>query len=102
MSEEHTNQEHTADEYAVVELFGHRCLSGRVIEVEKFGTKLLRIDIPDKGKFENGYKTQFYGGASIFSLTPCDLATVEKMNKPYERAGILTYFEPEVDDQERE
>lgn len=89
-------------EYAIIEIFGHRRLSGRVIEVEKFGTKLLRIDIPNKGSFENGFTTQFYGGASLFSVTPCDLATVEKANKPYESAGRLTYSEPSETDFEDE
>lgn len=84
-------------DYAVIEIFGHRRLAGRVIEVEKYGTKLLRIDIPEKGKFVNGFTTQMYGGASLFSVTPCDLATVERMNKPYEAAGKLTYREPEHD-----
>ena len=69
-------------EYAVIEVFGHRRLAGRVTEIEKFGTKLLRIDIPEKGKFEHGFTTQMYVGASLFSVTPCDLATVERINKP--------------------
>lgn len=86
------------DEYAIVEIFGHRRLSGRVIEVEKFGTKLLRIDIPEKGKFENGFTTQMYGGASLFSVTPCDLATVEAMNKPYEPPSVLVYRAPDPPD----
>ncbi len=66
--------------YAVIEVFGHRRLTGRITEVEQYGTKLLRIDIPEKGKFENGFKSQLYGGASLFSVTHCDLATVERMN----------------------
>lgn len=97
-----SEEDQTTNEYAVVELFGHRCIAGRVVEVEKFGTKLLRIDIPEKGKFETGFKTQFYGGAAIFSLTPCDLVTVERMNRPYEPAGMLTFSEEEEDDPEGE
>lgn len=91
-----------APDYAVIEIFGHRRLAGRVMEVEKFGTKLLRIDIPTKGKFEHGFTTQMYGGASLFSVTPCDLATVEKINKPYESAGLLTHAATETnfDDEE--
>lgn len=81
--------------YAVIEIFGHRRLAGRIMEVEQFGTKMLRIDIPEKGKFELGFTTQMYGGASLFSVTPCDLATVEKINKPYEPYGRLTHREEE-------
>lgn len=82
-------------EYAIVEVFGHRRHVGRVQEVDKFGAKFLRIDIPEKGKFENSFTTHMYGGGSIFSVTYCDLATVEKANKPYDAVGRLTYCEPE-------
>jgi hypothetical protein len=73
-----------ADEFAIVEIFGHRRLAGRVMEVERFGAKLLRIDVPKEGDFAKGFTTQFYGGASLFSVTPCDLAMVIKHNKPYD------------------
>lgn len=96
MSEHHAEAETPQSEmpepeYAVVEVFGHRKHAGRVYEVERFGTKLCRVDIPKDGKFENGFTTHYYGGASIFSMSPCDLATVEKANRPYEPAGRLTY-----------
>jgi hypothetical protein len=87
--------EETQPEYAIIEVFGHRKHAGRVYEVERFGTKLCRVDIPKDGKFENGFTSHFYGGASIFSMTPCDLTTVERANKPYEPASRLTYQEPE-------
>jgi hypothetical protein len=58
----------------------------------------LRVDIPETGKLENGFTSQMYGGASLFSVTPCDLATVEKTNKPYEPMGRLTYQEPDETD----
>ena len=32
-----------------------------------------------------GWKTHYYGGASIFSLSATDEATVMRQNKPYER-----------------
>ena len=56
-------------EWAQVEIFGHRQHWGRIFEVERFGAKMLRIDIPtdDPEVFE----AVFYGGSSIFSLTPC-------------------------------
>lgn len=89
-------------EYAIVEIMGHRRLAGRVYEVERFGSKLLRIDIPTNGDFANGFTTQFYGGPSLFSFTPTDLATVCKANKPYEAPRLTTWpdrpTEPELDD----
>ena len=54
-------------EWAILELFGHRRLGGLVTEVERFGTKMLRIDIPGP---EDRAVTQFYGGSAIYGLTP--------------------------------
>lgn len=54
-------------EFAIVELMGHRRRAGRIAEVERFGTKLLRIDIPNT----DGETTEFYGGGSIYALRPC-------------------------------
>lgn len=57
-----------ADEWAKVEIFGHRQHVGRVAEVERFGTKMLRIDEPTADHAV--FTTHFYGGASIFSMAP--------------------------------
>lgn len=52
--------------WALLELMGHRQRVGRVSEVEMFGGKLLRIDIPvDGGEF-----TEFYGCSSVYALRP--------------------------------
>lgn len=53
--------------WAMVELMGHRQRIGFVREVEMFGGKLLRIDIP----IEGGDVTEFYGCSSVYSLRPC-------------------------------
>lgn len=55
------------DDWAILELMGHRRLAGRVTEVSQFGTAMCRIDIP----MANGAMlTQYYGGPSIYCLTP--------------------------------
>jgi hypothetical protein len=70
-----------------------------VLEVDRFGSKLLRIDVPRTGKFEDGYETHFYGGGSIFSLTPCDLLTVERLNTHTSHlAAQLSYAGDGADD----
>lgn len=72
-------------EWAIVEIFGHRRHAGRTREEERFGAKLLRIDIPVKGDAAaNGWETVFYGGSSIFSFSLSDQATCNRINKPYE------------------
>ncbi|WP_053081515.1 hypothetical protein [Methylobacterium aquaticum] len=52
--------------WAVLELMGHRRRVGRVREVEAFGGKLLRIDVPAG----DGEATEFYGCTSIYALRP--------------------------------
>lgn len=83
------------DRYAVVEIMGHRRCVGRVMEVERYGAKMLRIDIPKNGDFANGFVTQFYGGASIFCETPTTLEMVQRENRWSEPEGLLTLPSPE-------
>lgn len=84
MTDETTN-EGDGWEWAIVEIFGHRSHAGRAREEERFGSKMLRIDVPLKGDpAANGWESHFYGGGSIFSYTPTDEASVMRANKPYE------------------
>ena len=55
-------------EYAIVELFGHTTLVGRIAEVERFGSKMLAIEPLFAG---NLLPCVFHGGAAIYRLTPC-------------------------------
>ncbi|MBN9459014.1 MAG: hypothetical protein J0I54_20470 [Bosea sp.] len=73
-------------DWCVVEIFGHRRHVGRVREEERFGTKMLRIDIP-KVDYETqaitGFSSHYYGGASIFSMTPTDETSAIRVNRGY-------------------
>lgn len=67
-------------EWAIVEIFGHRRHVGKAREEERFGSKMLRIDVPTisaDGK-ETVWASHYYGGSSLFSYTPTDEATVMK------------------------
>lgn len=66
MTDTDTTSITTYEGWAVVELMGHRERVGMVREVEMFGGKLLRIDIPTK----SGDVTEFYGCSSIYALRP--------------------------------
>lgn len=85
-------------EWAIVEVFGHRRHAGRIREEERFGAKMLRIDVPNKGApAEHGWTTHWYGGASIFSLTLTDEASALRSNKPYESPSRYALPEPDPD-----
>jgi hypothetical protein len=63
MAEEQSKQ--GFNEWAILELMGHRRLAGRVQDVEMFGTSMCRIDVPSDPPM-----TQFYGGSAIYCVTP--------------------------------
>lgn len=96
-----TDQEPGWD-WAIVEIFGHRKHAGRIREEERFGTKMLRIDIPVEGDpAVKGWRSHYYSGGSIFSLSLTDEASVMAANVPYRPASRLTYVEPDdFDDQD--
>lgn len=73
-------------EWAIVEIFGHRRHAGRTREEERFGAKMLRVDIPvvsPDGTIAS-WQTQYYGGSAIFSYALTDEASVVRANKGWE------------------
>ncbi len=81
-------------EWAVVEIMGHRKHAGRVRQEERFGAKMLRIDVPtlatdpiEEGKpmswSVTSWTTHWYGGPSLFSFTLTDEESAMKINRPY-------------------
>ena len=59
------HDEPAPDEWAIVEVMGHRQHAGRISEVTRFGAVLLRVDQP----VEDGFATTLIGGSSIYALT---------------------------------
>lgn len=55
-------------EYAIVELLGHRTLVGRIEEVERWGSKLLRIEPIYRGKL---LEPVYHHASALYGLTPC-------------------------------
>lgn len=55
-------------DYAIVELFGHCTLVGRINEVEKFGTKFMVIEPLYAGRLLDPV---LHGGSAIYRITPC-------------------------------
>lgn len=71
------------ESWAIVELMGHVRMAGRVSEESHFGAALGRIDIP-MGEGDD-FVTQYFGGSSVYRVTPCDEATarvVAASNRP--------------------
>lgn len=79
----------TFDQWAVVELMGHRRLAGRVTEEEHFGTKLLRIDIPSEPP-----ATQYYGSAAIYAVTPTTEDLCRRFSERYKPEPVNVWELP--------
>ena len=56
------------DQWAIVEIFGHQRIAGRVCEELLAGKAFLRVDVPAVG--EGQPFTRYYGAAAVYSLTP--------------------------------
>lgn len=66
--------EQAFDDWAILEILGHRRLGGRVSEQLIAGAPFVRIDVPAIG--EEKPATQFYSPGAVYCITPCaeDLA----------------------------
>lgn len=56
------------EEFALVELFGHNRIAGKVTEAEIGGGKFIRVDVPQIGELQP--VTRFYSPAAIYGITP--------------------------------
>jgi hypothetical protein len=54
----------------VVEIMGHLTIAGEISEQSIAGVNMLRIYVPAAGDLD-GY-TKFFGGSSIYAITPTD------------------------------
>ncbi|CAN7382783.1 hypothetical protein LJR220_003404 [Bradyrhizobium sp. LjRoot220] len=70
-------------EWCFLEIMGHRSHWGRSRQEERFGAKMIRIDVPTDGDPAKGWTTHYYGGASIFSYSLTTEAMVMKKNTPW-------------------
>ncbi len=88
-------------EWCFLEIMGHRSHWGRSREEERFGAKMIRIDVPIDGEpSTKGWVTHYYGGASIFSYSLTDEATVMKRNQRWSPPSRVSLPAPESQDDE--
>lgn len=80
-------------EYAIVEVFGHTTMVGRIAEIERFGTKMLAIEPLFAG---NLLDPILQGGASIYRLTMCSAETAfrEQPTKSWQLPGAVQKIVP--------
>lgn len=62
----------TPEQWAIVEIFGHARIAGRLSEQTIGGCSFVRVDVPDLPG-EKGY-TKLYGNGAIYAITFVDQA----------------------------
>ncbi len=76
------------DEWAIVELMGHRRIAGRVTEQEIAGKAFLRIEIPQN---DGSDRTEFYNPGSLYGITPVDEALARVTARSIDREPVSSY-----------
>lgn len=81
------------DSWAIVELFGHQKIAGRVREETIGGCSFVRVDVPAT-ETELGF-TKFYGNGAIYSMTPTSEAVVRAALKQIQPEPVSVWI-PEI------
>lgn len=81
------------EQWAIVELMGHQVIAGLVSEASRFGTTLMRVDVPEVDGVP-GY-TKFYGGNAIYAITPVDESLARRAAASMRVKPVSVYILPE-------
>jgi hypothetical protein len=68
--------------WALVELYGHQRIVGHVTSDPVEMPGMLRVDVPDllkNGEVVRKGHTRYFGKGALYSVTPCDEATVRNL-----------------------
>lgn len=86
------------EEWALLELFGHQRIAGKVTNATIGGGSFIRVDVPGTKKDEVAF-TRYYSPSSIYSISPVtervaralaaklDVAPVSRWDLPQLTAG---------------
>lgn len=72
-----TDETKAFEQWAVLELMGHRRLAGLLSEQTIAGAAFLRIDIPSDTEIPTA--TQWYAPGAVYAITPCTEATARRI-----------------------
>lgn len=78
------------ESWAIIEIFGHTQIAGKVSEAAIGGCSFIRVDVPEcdgKPAF-----TKFYGQGAIYSMTPCGEEIAMQAVRSIRHAPINVYI----------
>ena len=82
------------NEWALVELFGHQKIVGRVSEASLAGGAFLRVDVPAVD--ENKAFTRYFGPGAIYSINPVTEEIALEMVKRYRNEPVSRFELPRL------
>jgi hypothetical protein len=92
-----------SDQFAIVELFGHARIAGRISEQTFGGTTMARVDVPEVKYVEKRFDsisevahtiaahTRSFGGAAIYSINWVDQAAATLAAQQIKHSPIQPY-----------
>ena len=85
-----SEQDEKFEAWAVVDLFGHQRVAGRVTEQQLGGETFVRVDIP-KPTDEASYFTRLFGKGAIYSISLVDEPIAREVAKRCSPAPVGRY-----------
>jgi hypothetical protein len=82
------------NEWALVELFGHQKIVGKVSEATLAGGAFLRVDVPAVA--ENKAYTRFYGPGAIYSINPITEEIARGLCEQYRNEPVSRFDLPKI------
>lgn len=88
------NDKEKFNEWALVELFGHQRIVGKVSEATLAGGAFLRVDVPAVD--EKKEYTRFYGPSAIYSISPITEDIARQMVRQYRNEPVSRFELPKI------
>lgn len=88
------------EEWALVELFGHQKIAGKITEASLAGGAFLRVDVPAF----NGSQafTRFFSPGAIYSINPVTEAVCRGLMEQYRNEPVSRFDLPQIADKVEE
>jgi hypothetical protein len=88
------SKENSFNEWALVELFGHQKIVGKVTEATMAGGAFLRVDVP---AFDHQPTfTRFYGPGAIYSISPVTEDIARGLMERYRNEPVSRFELPQI------
>jgi hypothetical protein len=96
MQDANSTKPDTFNQWALVELFGHQKIVGKVTEATLAGGAFIRVDVPEFDK--QAAFTRFFGPGAIYSINPVTEEVARALMTQHRLEPIHSYELPQLED----